>query len=142
MEGRNRLPPAYVPALIGPGALSKYGNGVELEAFISLKMPFQKPGSLSADTYWRLTAFLLRQNGYWNGVDILDPASAERVRIPASLPDASRPLPTLQVTATLQPTSITQVQDQPGSVSVRIISAGLLLAIGFGFFFLFRYKKL
>ena len=133
--------PAYVPALIGPGALGKFGNASVLEAFISLKMPFQKPGSLSADTYWRLTAFLLRQNGYWSGNGILDPATAERVRIPAALPDASRPLPTLVDTPTPRPNSIAPVEDQSGSLAVRIISVVLLLAMGLGFFFLIRFKK-
>ena len=134
--------PAYVPALIGPGALGKFGNASVLEAFISLKMPFQKPGSLSADTYWRLTAFLLRQNGYWSGNGILDPATAERVRIPPVLPDASAPLPTLAESATPQPVPASQADDQTASTTVRVISAFLLLAIGLGFAFLIRYKKL
>ena len=134
--------PAYVPALIGPGALSKFGNASVLEAFISLKMPFQKPGGLDADTYWRLSAYLLRANGYWSGAGILDPASAERVRIPSAGPEATQPAPNLAETPTPQPASTAQAADEPGSNTVRVIAAALLLALGLGFFFLIRRKKL
>ena len=128
--------PTTVPALIGPGALSKFGNGAVLEAFISLKMPFQNPGGLKADTYWNLTAYLLRQNGYWAGDGILDSSSAERVRIPFAQLDTSQPA------ATPQPTASTQAVETSGSSSVRIVAAGLLLLMGLVFFLLVRRKKI
>jgi len=129
--------PAIVPALIGPGALSKFGNGAVLKAYINVEMPFQKPNSLDADTYWRLTAFLLRQNGYWSGVGILDELSAGRVRIPFAQPEASQSAPTLQPT----PTPIQQLPEPSGSLSVRIISAGILVLIGLGLFLFIRRQK-
>jgi cytochrome c len=139
-HGRRTYPngwtiPTLVPALIGPGALGKFGNGVALEAFISAKMPFQKPGSLTSDTYWRLTAFLLRQNGYWSGTGILDESSAERVRIPFAQSETTPPAPTLQ------PTPAAPVVDTSGSLSVRIIAAGILLLMGLGFFLVVRRRK-
>jgi len=128
--------PTVVPALIGPGALSKFGNGAVLEAFISVKMPFQKPGSLSADTYWHLAAFLLRQNGYWSGEGILDESSAERVRIPFAQLEVTPPAPT-----SLPTTPVSQAVEQSGSSAVRIISAGILLMMGLGFFLVIRRHK-
>jgi len=129
--------PQVVPALIGVGALSKFGNGAVLKAFISAKMPFQRPGTLDDSTYWRLTAFLLRQNGYWPGVGILDESSAERVRIPFIQPVATQSAPTLEPT----PIPIQQIPDAPGSLTLRIISAGILLLIGLGFFLFVRRQK-
>ncbi len=137
--------PAIVPALVGPGALSKYGNGAVLQAFIRAKMPFQRPGILDEDTYWRLTAFLLRQNGYWSGTSILDQSAAERVRIPfartaqPSLPGLN--LPVVQPSVTPQFTPIAPVVTDSGSSTVRIISAVGLLGIGLGFFLMFRRQK-
>lgn len=134
--------PTVVPALIGPAALTKFGNGAVLEAYIRAKMPFQKPGSLDKNTYWRLTAFLLRQNGYWSGDGILDESSAERVRIPFARVEASPLAPTLQPEPSIQPTATPpQAGDASGSLSVRIISAGILVVIGLGFLLLIRRQK-
>ncbi|HEY3312805.1 MAG TPA: hypothetical protein VGK00_14280 [Anaerolineales bacterium] len=133
--------PTPVPALIGPGALAKFANASVLEAYISVKMPFQKPGSLDEDTYWRLTAYLLRQNGYWSGVGLLDETSAERVRIPFAQPESSLPAPTVEPAPTLPQTPTPQRPEGPGTVSVRIISAGLLLVIVLGFFLLVRHAR-
>ncbi|HET7010055.1 MAG TPA: c-type cytochrome [Anaerolineales bacterium] len=55
--------PRTVPALVGPGALSKFPTAAELYAFIRAAMPFQEPGILDEQDYWDLTAYLLRKNG-------------------------------------------------------------------------------
>jgi cytochrome c len=55
--------PRVVPALVGPGTLAKFPTAANLYGFIHAAMPFQKPGSLSDDDYYKITAFLLRQNG-------------------------------------------------------------------------------
>ncbi|MCX6079513.1 MAG: hypothetical protein NTW32_08280 [Chloroflexi bacterium] len=139
--------PPVVPVLIGPGALSKFGNGAVLEAFIRAKMPFQKPGNLDADTYWRLTAFLLRENGYWSGAGFLDESAAERVRIPFARTEAVQPTPTLTLVATLQvdttplPTPLPPLAADTGSLTIRIVSAGILLLIGLVFFLVIRRHK-
>ena len=52
--------PHTVPAVIGPDSLARFTSAADLHAFISAAMPFQAPGSLSAEEYWALTAFLLR----------------------------------------------------------------------------------
>ena len=55
--------PKVVPALVGPGTLAKFPTAANLYGFIHASMPFQKPNSLSDDDYYKITAFLLRQNG-------------------------------------------------------------------------------
>lgn len=51
------------PRLIGSGnALAKYGTAQGLLAFISTNMPKSSPGSLRADQYVQVLAFLLMQN--------------------------------------------------------------------------------
>jgi hypothetical protein len=55
------LPPR-VPALVGPGALANFDDEAKLFGFIRATMPFSDPGSLDAETYQQLAAFLFRQN--------------------------------------------------------------------------------
>src|SRR5512135_961609 len=55
--------PRVVPALVGPGTLTKFPNALALHAFIAGRMPMQEPGVLTDDEYWALAAFLLRENG-------------------------------------------------------------------------------
>jgi hypothetical protein len=45
-------------------------------------MPFWKPGSLSEEDAWKVTAFVLRENRLWNGVGELNDANAGEVVIP------------------------------------------------------------
>ncbi len=56
--------PKIVPAVVGPGVLTRFHTALQLHDFIQSAMPWQAPGSLSADQYWQLTAFLLRAKGY------------------------------------------------------------------------------
>lgn len=51
------------PAIIGPGTLSDFRTAAQLYNFVSTRMPYQVPGTLSRDDYWNLVAYLLRQNG-------------------------------------------------------------------------------
>jgi cytochrome c len=74
------LPPV-VPRLIGDGALNNFPNAASLHAFISSAMPFQAPGTLSADLYWQVTAFLLRQNGLWDGKGEVNASNASQIVI-------------------------------------------------------------
>ncbi len=74
--------PKKIPALIGPHTLAKFSNAAQLHAYIRAAMPFWKPGSLSEDDAWRVTAFLLRQNGLWDGKAELDASNAASVKIP------------------------------------------------------------
>ena len=62
----------------------RFPNAAVLKAFIQLKMPFQTPGKLKDAEYWRLTAFLLKQNGFWDGKGTLDASNAAFISISPS----------------------------------------------------------
>jgi hypothetical protein len=45
-------------------------------------MPFWKPGSLTEEEAWRVTAFVLRQNNLWDDKTELNASNAANVKIP------------------------------------------------------------
>ena len=53
--------PRTIPAVLGPGTLTRLANGLELYNLIAGSMPWWNPGSLSAQESWALTAYLLRE---------------------------------------------------------------------------------
>jgi cytochrome c len=55
------------PAVVGAKALDDQHNAKELFDYIQMNMPPKKPGSLSADDYWAVTAYLLDKNGLLGG---------------------------------------------------------------------------
>lgn len=73
--------PTTIPAVIGGSSLQKFPNAAILNAYISAAMPYWKPGSLQPEEYWRITAFLLRQNGIWEARAELNESNAEEVVI-------------------------------------------------------------
>ena len=74
--------PKKIPAVISDTALAKFSNGTQLHAYIHAAMPFWKPGSLSEEDAWKVTAFILRENKLWNGVGQLNESNADHVMIP------------------------------------------------------------
>ncbi|HEX6033031.1 MAG TPA: c-type cytochrome, partial [Anaerolineales bacterium] len=85
--------PTKVPAVIGEAALAKFSDASQLHSYIRAAMPYWKPGSLSEEESWRVTAFLLRENHLWNGEAELNASNAADVRIlrrtfltPAAIP--------------------------------------------------------
>ncbi len=88
--------PKKIPALIGSNTLAKFSDAAQLHAYIRAAMPFWKPGSLTEDDSWRVTAFLLRQNNLWNGETELNASNAASVKIPrgALLTPVVTPQPT------------------------------------------------
>jgi cytochrome c len=74
--------PTNIPAVIGQESLGKFTDGAQLNAYIRATMPFWKPGSLTEEEAWRVTAFLLRANGLWDGQTELDASNAATVKIP------------------------------------------------------------
>jgi hypothetical protein len=71
--------PRYAPRIMGEGSLARFDTAAELQEFISEMMPWQMPGMLEEDAYWRLTAFLLRENGVALGTSQLGPHNAAQV---------------------------------------------------------------
>ena len=78
--------PKFIPAVVGPVALAKFTDGAQLEAYIRAAMPFWKPGSLSDEDAWKVTAFILRSNGLWAGVGELNADNASQVKIQRGAP--------------------------------------------------------
>ena len=74
------LPP-YAPRIISPGNLSRFNTAADLHTFILERMPWQAPGVLDEETYWQLTAFLLRANDFNLGSEPLSPQNAAQVHL-------------------------------------------------------------
>jgi cytochrome c len=74
--------PMKIPAVIGQSALAKFSDAAQLNAYIRATMPFWKPGSLTEEEAWRVTAFLLRENRLWNDGTELNASNAASVKIP------------------------------------------------------------
>jgi hypothetical protein len=74
--------PKKIPAVIGQTALAKFSDAAQLNAYIRATMPFWKPGSLTEEEAWRVTAFILRQNDLWDDGMELNASNAANVKIP------------------------------------------------------------
>jgi hypothetical protein len=79
--------------VIGPGSLQKYATASILQAYIRAAMLFWKPGSLTEENAWSVTACILRQNGLWDDRVELSAANAEQARV-GGPPATSTPLAT------------------------------------------------
>jgi hypothetical protein len=73
--------PAYAPSIIGTGSLSRFNTAADLHTFILERMPWQAPGVLDEETYWQLTAFLLRANDFNLGSELLSLQNAAQVQL-------------------------------------------------------------
>lgn len=113
--------PAFVPPVIGPQALQRFQNAQALHDYICAAMPFQWPGTLEEDTCWKLTAFLLRQNGLWEANAELNEINAAQV---ATLKLSPSPTPVLTV-----------VTDRKSDLIA--LTATILTAIALGLLFIF-----
>jgi cytochrome c len=91
--------PTSMPAVIGPDTLQKFPNATVLHAYIFAAMPFWKPGSLTEEQSWQVTAFILRENGIYTARDEITASNADRILI-------SQP----RSTSTPQPVSSTAMQ--------------------------------
>lgn len=126
--------PTSVPHIIGSQALTHFTTAAGLHGFIKAAMPYQDPGSLDDEAYWRLTAFLLRENDLLHSVGTLGPDNAALVRINQQSTEAgATPASTGssdEQEAVLTPGSTPQIQ--PGEAKspylVTVISLGLVLA--------------
>ena len=113
--------PKFIPGVIGPDANNKFTDAAQLNSYIRTAMPFWDPGSLTEEQAWRVTAFLMRENGWWNGIGELNASNAGEVQIPRGTPT---PPPTPE-----------QVQVEEGSG----MKPGLFLAGAFVVLFLFFF---
>lgn len=121
--------PKKIPAVIGESTLAKFTDAAQLHAYIRAAMPFWKPGSLTEEESWRVTAFILRQNNLWNAATELNDSNAADVKIPreAFLTPAATPPP--------------QDAGNPSGTLVWVGIGGALLFLVLGFFILNRSKS-
>jgi len=73
--------PMVIPALIGQDVLTKFSDAAQLNSYIRVTMPFWKPGSLTEEDVWSITAFIMRENGLWNDDVELNETNAAEVKI-------------------------------------------------------------
>lgn len=52
--------PKTVPAVLGPGSLSRFNTAADLQQNIATTMPWWNPGSLSDEQTWQVSAYLMR----------------------------------------------------------------------------------
>lgn len=123
--------PKKIPAVIGETALAKFTDAAQLHAYIRAAMPFWKPGSLTEEESWRVTSFLLRQNGLWEASTELNASNAAGVKIPRAAFLTPVVTPALQ-----QP----QAQER-GGLWGWIIPLTLVVSI-FVVFYLFQKNKI
>lgn len=64
--------PEKIPAVIGQSTLAKFPDAAQLNSYVGATMPFWKPGSLTKEEAWEVTAFILRKNGLWDDVKELN----------------------------------------------------------------------
>jgi cytochrome c len=89
--------PMTIPAIIGENTLQKFSNAAVLQSYIFVTMPYWKPGSLEQDDIWKITAFLLRENGLWNAREELNASNAMQVVVheieatPTPTPELAQP---------------------------------------------------
>jgi len=69
------------PAVIGPRALTGFRDGQDLYDYLADSMPQDNPGSLPAEDYWNVLAWLLAQNGLSGPGPSLGPATASGVSL-------------------------------------------------------------
>lgn len=78
--------PKSIPAVIGVDAISKFPDAAQLNAYIRAAMPFWKPGSLTEEEAWQVTAFIMRENGLWDDGVEMNISNASEIKIPRGTP--------------------------------------------------------
>lgn len=119
--------PKFIPGVIGPTAIGKFSDAAQLNSYIRATMPFWKPGSLTEDEAWKVTAFLMRENGLWNGLGELDASNAGEVSIPRGTP--------------IPPVTPEQVQVQTRSGESPLLLIIIVLLVIILFFVLKKFQN-
>lgn len=73
--------PKTIPAVIGAGALQKFPNAFVLHAYIKAAMPYWRPGMLTDEESWQVTAFLLRENRILSNDTELNETNAAQIMV-------------------------------------------------------------
>ena len=114
--------PKAIPGVIGDGTLAKFTDAAQLNSYIRAAMPFWKPGSLTQEQAWQVTAFILRENGIWNDLAPLNETNANTVKILRASP---------------VPTSTPQQAERPNGLMTSYWTYGLgILVVVFAVLFI------
>ena len=120
--------PTAIPAVIAHDVVFKFTDAAQLNSYIRVAMPYWNPGTLTEEEAWRVTAFLMRENGLWDGVGELNASNASEISIPHETPTPS--------------VSPQQVQVEEGSgVDPLLVSAVLLSILLIVFFVLKKIQN-
>ncbi len=97
-HGNNHPPQGFklvqkVPAIFGPATLTRFQNAQDLHAYLIKTMPWWKPGGLTADEFWQVTAYIMDHLGALpEGVELNEGnASIFLLRPARPLPGDTRP---------------------------------------------------
>ena len=107
--------PKTVPALIGPGTLTKFATAQNMYDFMRTAMPFNKPGSLSQEQYLQVLAFLLEQNHIVPSGARLEVDTLQNI--------------VLQHPGSLTPTPVAPTQSPASEVSLIAVAGALVFLI-------------
>ena len=121
--------PKKIPGVIGETTLAKFTDAAQLNAYIRATMPFWKPGSLTEEESWRVTAFILRKNNLWEASSELNASNAGDVKIPRG--------------AFLTPVVTPQPAESPEGIGTMIwvIGAGITIFIVLLMFVLKKFRN-
>ncbi len=103
--------PYYAPPVIGPGTLARFATLADLHSYLAAQMPWQAPGSLPAEEYWQLAAYLARANGVSVSDAHLNADAAARVllhppEVPAATAGKAAPIPWPVVAGVMLPLAL------------------------------------
>jgi hypothetical protein len=131
------LPP-YAPRIISPGSLSRFNTAGDLHTFIMERMPWQAPGVLDEDTYWQLTAFLVRANDLNLGSEPLSPHNADQVHLrPGAAGETSAIVTKTPAEEDVIATEVSRFEaaliQWPGLIGVALAMLILIGALGMSF---------
>jgi hypothetical protein len=111
--------------VIAHSALTKFTDAAQLNAYIRAAMPYWNPGSLTEEESWRITAFLLRENSFWDGSTELNASNAADIKIAGGVPTAV----------------LTPQQAQVPARSGAVIGIGLIVVVALVLALMFVLKK-
>ncbi len=70
------------PPIMGTGTLARFQTAQDLYDFVSTRMPYQVPGTMTSNDYWSVVAYLLQKHGVT--VNELNSQNARAVRLQAA----------------------------------------------------------
>ena len=125
------------PAINNLTRRSTFPTALQLQAYIHAAMPWYKPGGLTAERAWQVTAYVLKLNGLDAGPE-LNAETAARIRL---APESTAPVQNDSVDLASEK-SAQDVIAPSASNTLPSLVAGLFAAIGLVFAGVVLYRKI